>query len=355
VNIDARFRLKRGRFRLDVEFSIPAQGITALFGPSGAGKTTLLRAIAGLERADVGYLRIGDDVWQDASRVLATHERPLGYVAQDSALFPHLNVDGNLRYGFERIPANERRISFDDVVAWLGLGALLERDPKKLSGGERQRVAIARALLTSPRLLLLDEPVASLDAAGKAEIFPYLERLHEELEVPILYVSHAFDEVARLADHMILLNTGHVVASGPIHELLTRFDLPLALSADAESIIEATVAEHDETFGLTYVDSSGGRFSVARKDLPIGRAVRLRILARDISLTLERQSNTSILNVFPATVDEMAEDPPARTIVRLRLGEALVLAQITRKSAAALGLTVGQPLFAQIKSVALLA
>ena len=355
MNIDARFRLKRGRFRLDVEFSIPAQGITALFGPSGAGKTTLLRAIAGLERADVGYLRIGDDVWQDASRVLATHERPLGYVAQDSALFPHLNVDGNLRYGFERIPANERRISFDDVVAWLGLGALLERDPKKLSGGERQRVAIARALLTSPRLLLLDEPVASLDAAGKAEIFPYLERLHEELEVPILYVSHAFDEVARLADHMILLNTGHVVASGPIHELLTRFDLPLALSADAESIIEATVAEHDETFGLTYVDSSGGRFSVARKDLPIGRAVRLRILARDISLTLERQSNTSILNVFPATVDEMAEDPPARTIVRLRLGEALVLAQITRKSAAALGLTVGQPLFAQIKSVALLA
>jgi len=355
VNIDARFRLKRGRFRLDVEFSIPAQGITALFGPSGAGKTTLLRAIAGLERADVGYLRIGDDVWQDASRVLATHERPLGYVAQDSALFPHLNVDGNLRYGFERIPANERRISFDDVVAWLGLGALLERDPKKLSGGERQRIAIARALLTSPRLLLLDEPVASLDAAGKAEIFPYLERLHEELEVPILYVSHAFDEVARLADHMILLNTGHVVASGPIHELLTRFDLPLALSADAESIIEATVAEHDETFGLTYVDSSGGRFSVARKDLPIGRAVRLRILARDISLTLERQSNTSILNVFPATVDEMAEDPPARTIVRLRLGEALVLAQITRKSAAALGLTVGQPLFAQIKSVALLA
>ena len=355
MNIDARFRLKRGRFRLDVEFSIPAQGITALFGPSGAGKTTLLRAIAGLERADVGYLRIGDDVWQDASRVLATHERPLGYVAQDSALFPHLNVDGNLRYGFERIPANERRIAFDDVVAWLGLGALLERDPKKLSGGERQRVAIARALLTSPRLLLLDEPVASLDAAGKAEIFPYLERLHEELEVPILYVSHAFDEVARLADHMILLNTGHVVASGPIHELLTRFDLPLALSADAESIIEATVAEHDETFGLTYVDSSGGRFSVARKDLPIGRAVRLRILARDISLTLERQSNTSILNVFPATVDEMAEDPPARTIVRLRLGEALVLAQITRKSAAALGLTVGQPLFAQIKSVALLA
>ena len=355
MNIDARFRLKRGRFRLDVEFSIPAQGITALFGPSGAGKTTLLRAIAGLERADVGYLRIGDDVWQDASRVLATHERPLGYVAQDSALFPHLNVDGNLRYGFERIPANERRISFDDVVAWLGLGALLERDPKKLSGGERQRIAIARALLTSPRLLLLDEPVASLDAAGKAEIFPYLERLHEELEVPILYVSHAFDEVARLADHMILLNTGHVVASGPIHELLTRFDLPLALSADAESIIEATVAEHDETFGLTYVDSSGGRFSVARKDLPIGRAVRLRILARDISLTLERQSNTSILNVFPATVDEMAEDPPARTIVRLRLGEALVLAQITRKSAAALGLTVGQPLFAQIKSVALLA
>jgi len=355
VNIDARLRVNRGRFKLDVEFSIPARGITALFGPSGAGKTTLLRAIAGLEPITDGYLRIGDEIWQDANRRVKTHERSLGYVAQDAALFPHLRVAGNLRYGFQRVPESERRISFDDAVAWLGLASLLERNPGNLSGGERQRVAIARALLTSPHLLLLDEPVASLDADGKAEIFPYLERLHARLEIPVLYVSHASDEVARLADHMVLINSGRVLADGPIYELLTRVDLPLALSADAESMIEATIAEHDDAFGLTYVEFSGGRCSVAHKDLPIGRTVRLRILARDISLTLERQRNTSILNVFPATVDDLAEDPPTRTIVRLRLGEAIVLAHITRKSAAALQLAKGQQLFAQIKSVALLA
>jgi molybdate transport system ATP-binding protein len=355
VNIDARFRLNRGRFQLDIEFSIPAHGITALFGPSGAGKTTLLRAIAGLEATDTGYLRVGDEIWQDDNRCLAPHQRALGYVAQEAALFPHLSVAGNLRYGFDRVPPDERQISFDDAVAWLGLDSLLERNPTNLSGGERQRVAIARALLTSPRLLLLDEPVASLDAEGKAEIFPYLERLHADLRVPILFVSHASDEVARLADHMILINKGRVLADGPIHELLTRFDLPLALSADAESIIEATVVAHDEEFGLTYVDFGGGRFSVAQKDLPIGRTARLRILARDVSLTLQRQSDTSILNVFPATVDELAENPPARTIVRLRLGEEIILAQVTRKSAALLQLAKGQELFAQIKSVALLA
>jgi len=355
MTIEARYRLQRPAFRLEADFSIPARGVTALFGPSGAGKTTLLRAIAGLEQTDSGYLKVGEDTWHDDDRQLATHDRPLGYVFQDANLFPHLSVRRNLRYGYDRIPAHERRISFDNAVAWLGIEGLLDRDPDGLSGGERQRVAIARALLTSPRLLLLDEPVASLDAAGKAEILPYLERLYAELQIPVLYVSHAADEVARLADYMILMDAGRVIASGPIQELLTRFDLPLAMSAEAEAIVEATVAEHDADYALTYVDFSGGRFSVVHKDLPIGQPVRLRILARDVSLTLERQSNTSILNVFPAVVEELAEDEPARMVVRLRLGDTPILAQITRKSAMTLGIETSQRLFAQIKSVALLA
>lgn len=355
MTIEARYRLQRPAFRLEADFSIPAHGVTALFGPSGAGKTTLLRAIAGLERTDSGYLKIGADTWQDDGRQLATHQRPLGYVFQDANLFPHLSVRRNLRYGYDRIAEDERRISFDDAVAWLGIESLLDRDPDSLSGGERQRVAIARALLTSPRLLLLDEPIASLDAAGKAEILPYLERLHAELRIPVLYVSHAADEVARLADHMILMAAGRVIAAGPIQELLTRFDLPLAMSPEAEAIVEATVAEHDDEYALTYVDFSGGRFSVVHKDLPVGQPVRLRILARDVSLTLERQSNTSILNVFPAVVEDLTDDEPARMVVRLRVGDTPILAQITRKSAAALSLETGQQLYAQIKSVALLA
>ncbi len=209
--------------------------------------------------------------------------------------------------------------------------------------------------MTSPRLLLLDEPIASLDAAGKAEILPYLERLHGELEIPVLYVSHSPDEVARLADHMILMDAGRVLAAGPIGELLTRFDLPLAFAPEAEAVIEGTVAEHDEEYALTYVDFGGGRFSVGRKDLPIGRPVRVRVLARDVSLTLERQSNTSILNVFAATVEEVADDSPARCVVRLRVGDAPLLAQVTRKSAVALKLAQGQELFAQVKSVSVLA
>ncbi|MFW2403886.1 MAG: molybdenum ABC transporter ATP-binding protein, partial [Gammaproteobacteria bacterium] len=290
MTIEAHYTLARDGFELDAEFSVPSHGITALFGPSGAGKTTLLRAIAGLEQPDSGVLSVRGQSWENVDKRLAAHERPIGYVFQDSNLFPHLSVRRNLQFGYDRIAESERKIRLDDAIAWLGIGSLLDREPGGLSGGERQRVAIARAILTSPALLLLDEPVASLDAAGKDDILPYFERLHEQLEIPMLYVSHAADEVARLADQMILMEAGRVLATGPIQDLLTRFDLPLALSHDAESIIEANVAEHDEDFALTYVDCTGGRFSVMHKDLPVGRNVRLRILARDVSLTLERQS-----------------------------------------------------------------
>lgn len=350
----AHFCASLGSFVLDVEFTTPGQGITALFGPSGSGKTSLLRCIAGLERAR-GHLTVNGECWQDDERgvFVPTHRRPLGYVFQEASLFPHLSVRGNLEYGWKRIAPAERRVAFEQAVDLLGIARLLDRSPTRLSGGERQRVAIARALLTSPRLLLMDEPLSALDQASKADILPYLERLHDELSIPVLYVSHLVDEVARLADHMVFLEQGRVCAAGPINELLTRLDLPLAHADESEALIDATVAAHDEEFQLTYVDFPGGRVSIARQPFPIGHPVRVRIRARDVSLTLERQEHTSILNIFPARVLDVADDTPSQVMVRLDAAGAVLLARITRKSAAALGLERGARVYAQVKSVAL--
>jgi molybdate transport system ATP-binding protein len=355
MSIQIRIQSHRDAFTLKAEFTVPGHGITALFGPSGCGKTSLLRAIAGLDTVDEGFLKINDDIWHDQERNLAPHERPMGFVFQEPSLFLHLSVRRNLEYGFKRIPVAQRRIKFDDAVQLLGLTALLDRNPGRLSGGERQRVAIARALLTSPRLLMLDEPVTALDTPSKAEILNHLQRIQTEYDMPMLYIGHAADEVAQLADHMVLMDSGRVLACGPIQELLTRFDLPLASSADAEAIIWANVAGQDDEFELTYVDFAGGRFNVLQRDLPVGQAVRLRVLARDVSLTLEHQDNTSILNIFPGVVEELFSADAARVIVRINLGGTPILAQITRKSATALCIQPGKQVFAQIKSVALLA
>jgi molybdate transport system ATP-binding protein len=354
VTIEARFRIERGGFVLDIDLAAPARGVTAIFGPSGCGKTTLLRAIAGLEQNSDGHLKVGDTIWQDTTKFVPPHRRPLGYVFQETSLFGHLSVRQNLEYGQKRVPPRSRRLQFDQVVALLGVGGLLSRPPASLSGGERQRVAIARALLTSPSLILMDEPLASLDEASKGEILPFLDRLHQELDIPLLYVSHSADEVARLADHLVLLEAGKVRARGTISEMLTRFDLPLAHAHDAESIIAATVVGHDNTYHLTHVDFPGGRFTVARKDLPIGYPVRLRISARDVSLSLERQSGTSILNIFPARVTAVSDDTPAQVLVRLETNGVPFLSRITRKSAITLGVEQGRMVYAQVKSVALL-
>ena len=215
--IRARFRLDYSGFSLDVDLDLPGRGVTALFGPSGSGKTTLLRAIAGLEHAPGGALAVNGDVWQDTVRFVPTHKRSLGYVFQEASLFPHLSVQGNLQYGQKRVPVAQRRVSLDQAIALLDIGHLLDRKPARLSGGERQRIGIARALATSPRLLLMDEPLAALDHARKQEILPYLERLHDELDIPVLYVSHAPDEVARLADHIVgVARGGGAVMSGVI-------------------------------------------------------------------------------------------------------------------------------------------
>ena len=355
MSIRARYRISRQDFELDVRFSVPARGVSAIFGPSGSGKTTLLRALAGLERGPIEYLEIGSEIWQDDARFLPPHKRPVGFVFQEASLFPHLSVEGNLRYGQERIRGRERLLSFEEVVTLLGVETLLRRRTTELSGGERKRVAISRALLASPRLLLLDEPLSGLDRESRSAILPYLDRLHEALEIPVFYVSHEAGEVARLADHLLLIDAGKIVAAGPVAEMLTRIDLPLAHGDRAEAIVEARVESHDDRFALTYLEFPGGVFTVARLSLPVGRSLRLRILARDVSLTIERQTGTSILNVFPVTVEALSEDSPSQVVVRLDAAGVTLLARITHKSVEALGIRPGARTFAQIKSVAVLA
>jgi molybdate transport system ATP-binding protein len=355
VSVDLRFDIRRDAFRLQVDEQLPQRGITALFGPSGCGKTSLLRAIAGLDKHAGGFLQVGDSVWQVADRFVPPHRRPLGYVFQEPSLFAHLDVRGNLEYGRKRVARQELKIGLQQAIELLDIGHLLQRRTDALSGGERQRVAIARALAVSPQLLLLDEPLVALDVRRKQEILPYIESLHQQLDIPVIYVSHAPDEVARLAHHMLLFDVGKVTAAGPVGELLTRLDLPLAHGDEAEALIEAQVAGHDDEYHLTYLDFSGGRFTVVRKDLPAGQKVRLRVLARDVSLTLQPQTGTSILNIFPASVDSIMPEGEAQVTVRLLVGDAALLARITRKSADALDLQPGKQLYAQAKSVALLA
>ena len=355
--IRASFSIERRGFALDVDLSLPAKGVTALFGHSGSGKTTLLRAIAGLERAPGGYFALGDAVWQDERRGLfvPTHLRPLGYVFQEASLFDHLSVEGNLEFGRRRIPEAERRFRPADVIALLGIKSLLGRRPASLSGGERQRVAIARALLTAPRLLLMDEPLAALDLKRKLEILPYLERLHDELAIPVIYVSHAPDEVARLADHLVLLDAGRVVASGPLTETLARADLPPAFADDAGVVIETVLACH-EADALSRLDFAGACLRVGQRAEPLGSRLRCRVHARDVSLALEPPRASSILNSFAATVAAIAPtDTPGHVLVRLDVGPTPLLARITRRSQRELDIQPGRQVWAQVKAVALLA
>lgn len=354
--IAARFELAYAGFALDVDLHFPARGITALFGPSGSGKTSLLRCIAGLERTTNGLLRVDDEVWQDGANFLPPHRRPLGYVFQEASLFPHLSVRRNLEYGLRRIPPVERKVQPEQVVELLGLSELIERDPAHLSGGERQRVAIGRALLTSPRLLLMDEPLSALDVAGRQEILPYLERLHGELEIPVIYVSHALDEVARLADHVVMLEQGRVIASGAPNEILTRLDLPIAHLDNAGAVIEAAVATHDETYHLTRLDFSGGCLWVSKVERDVGSVVRARVLARDVSIATVVPQGSSITNILAARITGIQNEGRDRVNLRLAVGgEHILLSRITRRSRDQLGLAVGMEIFAQVKSVALIA
>mgnify|MGYP006424950267 CR=1 FL=1 len=353
MSIKARFFLDRGDFTLDVDLEIPGQGVTALFGRSGSGKTTMLRCLAGLERIREARLTFNGETWQDGSHWLPVHHRPLGYVFQEGSLFPHLKVRDNLLYGFKRLAPEQRRLQLDEVVHLLGLTDLLERYPEALSGGQRQRVSIGRALLTSPQLLLMDEPMASLDVTSKGEILFYLERLRDELSIPVVYVSHSIEEVARLADHMVLLEDGCALAQGALQSLLTRTDLPLAHSEQASSVIAGHVAAHSDCDHLTEVAFAGGSLLVSRQERAAGAPLRVRIMARDVTVALTYPTASSALNRLQAQITSISNDPqPSHVILRLAVGEQTLLARISARSCRELELVPGSMVWAMVKGVA---
>jgi molybdate transport system ATP-binding protein len=340
-------------FTLDVDCALPLDGTTALFGASGSGKSTLLRIISGLEKRARGAVRYGDEVWQDGNgRRVPPHRRGIGYVFQDARLFAHLSVAGNLRYSARRA-GNGCAIQFDDVVDALDLSPLLGRRTDQLSGGERQRVALGRALLARPRLMLMDEPLASLDEKRKADILPYIERLPAVFRVPTIYVTHNIAEVTRLADRMLVLSDGRVAAEGAIADVLARLDLaPETGRFEAGSLLNATVIGHDDAYQLSILDHAGQQIEAPRADLAIGAHVRLRVRARDVMLATQRPSGISARNVLRGTIREIAEEPDtayAETLVDI--GGASLRSRITRKTVAELGLAAGAPVYAIVKAV----
>ncbi len=354
--IRVAFKGQLGRFALDAAFTAPATGVTALFGPSGCGKTTVLRAVAGLVHLPEGYCAVDGDVWQDARSFRPTHRRPIGYVFQEASLFPHLSVRRNLLYGAPRAgPPGE--IGFDEVADLLGLARLLDRSPRNLSGGERQRAAIGRALLSRPRLLLMDEPLSALDRLTKDEILPFLERLHDRLSLPVLYVSHDMAEVERLADHLVLMRAGRVIAAGPLSDLQSNPSLPLAAARDAAVSVTATVEAYDATYGLVTLAVRGGRFLVPGPPGAVGRRRRLRILAGDVSLALVPPQASTILNTLPARILSATRIGEHEIVVLLGLGSDAggdrLLARITQRSWDQLSLAEGMSVHAQVKGVAL--
>ncbi|MAE70996.1 MAG: molybdenum ABC transporter ATP-binding protein, partial [Gemmatimonadetes bacterium] len=343
----ARLELSLASFSLDAAFEAPARGVTGVLGPSGSGKTTLLRCVGGLERQVSGRFQIGERIWLDSERGICVpaHRRPLGFVFQHANLFTHLSVRANLLYGARRVPKRRRRFELRTVVEWLGLEKLLHRHPSRLSGGEQQRVAIGRALLRSPELLLLDEPLASLDQRARRAILPYLERLHADLEIPVLYVSHSMSEIARLADHVIWLESGRIRETGSPQQVLSRHDLAEATHDDPRSVIEATVSRHDHEYHLSELTSPLGPLYVGGLDHVLGEPVRVQIHASDVSLALEAEARHSILNVFRLDIVELREFGPGQMLVYLSLGqggEPILVARITRKSAHRLKLKPGK-------------
>lgn len=354
TDLHIKLRRELPGFTLDVDLALPGRGVTAVFGPSGCGKTTLLRCIAGLEDAE-GRVGINGESWQDANQSLAVHQRPLALVFQESSLFPHLSVQRNLDYGFKRIAESERQVTMEQAVHWLGLKHLLARMPGGLSGGERQRVAIARALLTSPRLLLMDEPLSALDTASRSNILPYLDRLREELAIPMIYVTHARDELARIADHVVIMDQGRVAAAGGLTEITSRLDLPDQEDEDLGVILDATIGARDPPWHLCRADFYGGHLWVRDSGKPEGARLRLRILARDVSLALTRNDDQSIFNLLPARITEIRDGAhPAMAMVKLKLGATPLLARLTHLSAHRLGLVPERDVWVQIKSVAVL-
>jgi molybdate transport system ATP-binding protein len=350
MSIAANFAGSLGQFSLDAALDLPGTGITGLFGPSGCGKTTLLRCIAGLTRLP-GYLRIGDDIWQDGKNFRPAHERQIGYVFQESRLFAHLSVRQNLRFGLKR--AADRGIGEADVIECLGLEPLLERYPVKLSGGECQRVAIGRALLAQPRLMLMDEPLAALDRAAAHQILPKLREISAAFSVPIIHVAHDMAELERIADFLVLMHQGQITAAGPLAALLTDLTLPIALRQEAAVVLDFWSGTYDAAYGLTECISPALNLTIPGQLGPPGTHVRLRIPASDVSLVKTRPLDSSILNILPARILEVEASAGPHISLVLGIGGARLLCAITRKSWDVLGLRPGDTVFAQVKAVAL--
>lgn len=343
------------RFQLNVDLTLPGQGVSAIFGPSGCGKTTLLRQFSGLQRCRNAHIAIGDVIWQDSSTFVPVHQRRLGYVSQSANLFPHLTVQQNLQYGKKRLAPRESSAQLDSVVELLGIGALLDRKPKNLSGGEQQRVSIARALATNPRVLLMDEPLSALDFARKKEILPYLQKMQRELQIPILYVSHSPEEVAQLANHLVVLDNGLCIASGSIASVLTQVDLPISLGDEPCAIFDSAIEGIDSNDHLCKLKIGMQDLWVRNHHFKVGASVRVRVLARDVSLSLQRSNDSSILNHLQTQVESISQDiHPAQALVHLRIGSDPLLARVTHRSLRQLGVQVGSTVWANVKTMALL-
>lgn len=354
IEVDIKLKRSDG-FSLASAFTAPGSGVTALFGRSGAGKTTIIQAVAGVVRPDSGRIVIDGETFFDGARGidLKIEERRTGFVFQDARLFPHMSVERNLRYGETRTRAKEKRIGFDTVVELLGIGHLLDRRPHTLSGGERQRVAIGRALLSQPRLLLMDEPLAALDEARKHEILPYLERLRDEMGLPILYVSHSVDEVLRLSDMVVALREGKQIAAGPVNEVMSRPEvLPVVGRFDAGSLLECVVERHDPAYALSTLAFAGGSLRVPLVDLAVGRRVRARVRSRDVAVALTRPLDVSVSNLLPAAIAEVRLQEGPYADLRLSVGPSALSSMVTRESVERLRLVPGTMVWAMIKSVA---
>ncbi|MFC1751049.1 molybdenum ABC transporter ATP-binding protein [Pseudomonadota bacterium] len=355
--IKAKFELAYEGFQLDVDLDLPANGVTTLFGPSGSGKSTLLRCIAGLEEGTRGHISIGDEVWSDTDKsvLVPTQQRSLGYVFQEPRLFSHLTVQKNLEYGYKRTPVSERRIEWKQVIDMLDIGHLLQRKPHRLSGGEQQRISIGRALLASPKVLLMDEPLASLDMARKQEVLPFIRTLHDALDIPVIYVSHSLQEVLQITDTLVLMREGTSIAAGPMTVLCSELEFSQYLGDMSGSVIDAHIASHDEAFGLTHLTFPGGELLVPQQPFPIGQHQRVHILARNVGIALEEpQVTTSFLNILKATVVDVAVPNSRSHSVQVKLDVGVpLLTSISLKSLHALKLEPGRSCYALIKAVSL--
>jgi molybdate transport system ATP-binding protein len=353
--LEVRLNRQFDGFKLDLDVSLPSHGVTILFGASGSGKTTVLRGIAGLDRVTKGRVVLNGEIWQDTDQgyYLKPSDRPVGYVFQDAALFPHLTVEANLNFGLRRSGAPG--LNARPLIDLLDLGSLLTRYPEQLSGGEQQRVAIARALLSSPHLLLMDEPLASMDLARRDEFIPYLERLHQTLKIPVLYVTHAPEEVLRLADSMILMDAGEVLVSGELSEVLPALSSRPGFEDAFGIVIHGTLLAHHPEDGVSEIEFADGRLWLPLVPLREGSKVRCRIHPSDVSLSLLEPSSTSALNILPATIEEVSPlGDGGRCQVELRLGRTPILSTVTRKSQKELGLKPGLPVYVQIKATRLI-